>query len=37
MVRSQSTTRRAPAVLLYEELKHIRTIFKALGLDAYLR
>ena len=26
-----------PRSTLYEELKHIRTIFKALGLDAYLR
>ncbi|MBK7079403.1 MAG: sigma-70 family RNA polymerase sigma factor [Betaproteobacteria bacterium] len=28
---------RVPRSTLYEELKHIRTIFKALGLDAYLR
>ena len=26
-----------PRTTLYEELKHIRTVFKALGLDAYLR
>lgn len=26
-----------PRTTLYEELKHIRTLFKALGLDAYLR
>ena len=26
-----------PRSTLYEELKHIRTIFKALGMDAHLR
>ena len=26
-----------PRTTLYEELRHIRTVFKALGLDAYLR